>query len=42
MVYDRLVKKLGPSTAAQTEIIQIPPFAATLETVKQIPPEDRW
>ncbi len=42
MVYYRLVKKLGPSTAAQTEVIQIPPFAATFETVKQIPPEDRW
>ncbi len=42
MVLDRLEKNLGPSKAAETEIIQIPPFAATFETVKQIDPEDRW
>ncbi len=42
MLMDRLTKKLGPSKAAATEVIQIPPFAATFETVKQIPPEDRW
>jgi ABC-type sugar transport system substrate-binding protein len=42
MVLDRLEKNLGPSKAAETEIIQIPPFAATFETVKQIAPEDRW
>ena len=42
MVYDRLAKKLGPSKDPETNIIQIPPFAAMPETVKQIPPEDRW
>jgi len=42
MVYDRLVKKLGPSKDPETNIIQIPPFAAMPETVKQIPLEDRW
>ena len=41
-LYDRLVKKMGPAKAAATEIIQIPPFAATPETVKQIDAEDRW
>lgn len=42
MVLERLEKNLGPSKAAETDIIQIPPFAATFETVKQIDPEDRW
>lgn len=42
MLMDRLTKKLGPSKEAQTEVIQIPPFAAMPETVKQIPPQDRW
>lgn len=42
MLYDRLTKHLGPSKTGKTEVIQIPPFAATFETVKQIPPEDRW
>jgi len=42
MVYDRLVKKLGPAKDAETNVIQIPPFAATLETVSQIALEDRW
>lgn len=41
-LYDRLTKKLGPVKAEKTEIIQIPPFAATSETVKQIDLEDRW
>lgn len=42
MLMERLTKGLGPSTDPETKIIQIPPFAATIETVKQIPPEDRW
>ncbi|MDP2791034.1 MAG: sugar ABC transporter substrate-binding protein [Rectinemataceae bacterium] len=39
---ERLTKKMGPAKVAATEIIQIPPFAATLETIKQISAEDRW
>ncbi len=42
MVMEILQKKLGPSKAAETKVIQIPPFAATKETVGQIAPEDRW
>ncbi len=42
MVMEILTKKLGPSKAAETKVIQIPPFAATKETVGQIAPEDRW
>lgn len=42
MLYERLTKKLGPAKDAETNVIQIPPFAATLETIKQIAPEDRW
>jgi len=42
MVYERLVNKLGPSKDPETKVIQIPPFAAMFETVKQIPLEDRW
>jgi hypothetical protein len=42
MLYDRLIKKLGPSKDPETNIIQIPPFAATQETIKQISLEDRW
>ncbi len=42
MLLERLTKKLGPAKAAATEIIQIPPFAATAETVKQIAADDRW
>lgn len=42
MVYDRLIKKLGPAKDAETNIIQIPPFAATLQTISQIALEDRW
>jgi len=42
MVMERLTKKLGPSKDPETNVIQIPPFAATFDTVKQIPPEDRW
>ncbi|MDP3177655.1 MAG: sugar ABC transporter substrate-binding protein [Spirochaetaceae bacterium] len=37
-----LMNKAGPSKDAETKVIQIPPFAATLETVKQIIAEDRW
>jgi ribose transport system substrate-binding protein len=42
MVMENLTKKLGPSKDKETKIIQIPPFAATFETVKQIAAEDRW
>jgi len=42
MVMEILTKKLGPSKAAETKVIQIPPFAATKETVGQIAAEDRW
>jgi ABC-type sugar transport system substrate-binding protein len=42
MVYDRLVNKSGPSKDPETKVIQIPPFAAMFETVKQIALEDRW
>jgi ABC-type sugar transport system substrate-binding protein len=42
MVMETLNKKLGPSKDKETKIIQIPPFAATPETVKQIKAEDRW
>lgn len=42
MVMEILTKKLGPSKAAETNVIQIPPFAATKETVGQIAAEDRW
>ena len=28
--------------SAKTEIIKVPPFAATKDTVAQIKPEDRW
>jgi len=42
MAMETLTKKLGPSKEKETKIIQIPPFAATFETVKQIVPEDRW
>jgi len=41
-LYERLTKKMGPAKEAKTEIVQIPPFAATPETVKQITAEDRW
>jgi ABC-type sugar transport system substrate-binding protein len=42
MLYERFEKKLGPSNAGKTEIIQIPPFAATAETIKDIAVADRW
>jgi ABC-type sugar transport system substrate-binding protein len=42
MLMERLTKKLGPAKDAATNVIQIPPFAAMFETVKQIAPEDRW
>jgi ABC-type sugar transport system substrate-binding protein len=42
MLYERLTKKLGPAKDPETNIIQIPPFAATQETIKQIALEDRW
>ncbi|MGO8692733.1 MAG: sugar ABC transporter substrate-binding protein [Rectinemataceae bacterium] len=42
MVMDRLSEGLGPSKNGKTEIIQIKPFAATKDTVSQIPPQDRW
>jgi len=42
MLMERLTKHLGPSKDPETKVIQIPPFAATKETVGQIPPEDRW
>ncbi len=42
LLMDRLTKHLGPSKDPETKVIQIPPFAATKETVSQIPPEDRW
>jgi len=42
MAMDIMTKKLGPSKEKETKIIQIPPFAATFETVKQIAAEDRW
>lgn len=42
MALDIMTKKLGPSKDKETKVIQIPPFAATFETVKQIAPEDRW
>jgi ABC-type sugar transport system substrate-binding protein len=42
MMLDRLDKNLGPSKSGTTEIIQIPPFPATKQTVGQIPPENRW
>jgi len=42
MAMEIMTKKLGPSKDKETKIIQIPPFAATFETVKQIKAEDRW
>lgn len=42
MILERFEKKLGPATDAQTNVIQIPPFAATKETVGQIAAADRW
>ncbi len=42
MAMEIMTKKLGPSKDKETKVIQIPPFAATFETVKQIAPEDRW
>jgi ABC-type sugar transport system substrate-binding protein len=42
MIMDRLAKKLGPAKVAQTDIIQIKPFAAMKDTVSQISSEDRW
>ncbi len=42
MAMDIMTKKLGPSKDKETKVIQIPPFAATPETVKQIKAEDRW
>ena len=42
MAMEIMTKKLGPSKDKETKIIQIPPFAATPETVSQIKAEDRW
>ena len=42
MAMEIMTKKLGPSKDKDTKVIQIPPFAATPETVKQIKAEDRW
>jgi ABC-type sugar transport system substrate-binding protein len=42
MVMERLTKNLGPAKEAETNVIQIPPFAAMKDTVGQIAAADRW
>ena len=37
-----LTSGMGPSSAPNTGVIKIAPFAATTETVSQIPPSARW